>query len=145
MGRGADLEQLYEGLAVFARRSRELSAGLHPGLSLGAFTMLSYIDNRPDVRAADIAAEWGLAKSTVSREIGRLIDDQLLVSVGERPGRRGHQLEVTDSGRTALDSAARSIHTLLLDQLHDWTDSDIATFAGLINRFNGGTESVLPS
>jgi len=60
MTREADLEQLYDGLTVFARRARELSTELHPGLSLGAFTMLSYIDNRPDIRASDIAAEWGL-------------------------------------------------------------------------------------
>jgi DNA-binding MarR family transcriptional regulator len=136
MKREADLEQLYEGLTVFARRARELSTELHPGLSLGAFTMLSYIDNRPDIRASDIATEWGLDKSTVSREINQLAADKLLTRTGERPGRRGHQLELTAAGRQSLDAAAQSIRTLLFHQLHDWTDGDIAAFARLINRFN---------
>ena len=136
MTREKDLEQLYEGLTVFARRARELSTELHPGLSLVAFTLLSYIESRPDARAVDIAADWGVDKSTVSRQINQLECAALIARIGERPGRRGQQLELTAAGRDALAAAAESIRALLFKQLQDWTEADIRTFAGLITRFN---------
>jgi DNA-binding MarR family transcriptional regulator len=136
MARTDDLEQLYEGLTVFARRARELSAELHPGLSLVAFTILSYIEARPDTRAVDIAAEWGIEKSTMSRQISQLEAADLITRTGERPGRRGQHLELTVAGRTALDAAAASVREALFHQLHDWTDRDVATFARLMSRFN---------
>lgn len=136
MGRTSDLERLYDGLTVFARRARELSSELHPGLSLVAFTVLSYVETRPDTRAADIAADWGLDKSTLSRQIDQLAATDLISRKGERPGRRGQVLELTDAGRQALNDAAWSIRERLYRQLHDWTDRDIATFAKLVARFN---------
>lgn len=139
MTREADLELLYEELTVFARRARELSSELHPGLSLVAYTVLSYIETRPDSRAADIAADWGLDKSTVSRQLNQLVDDELVTRTGERPGRRGQQLELTVAGRQALDAAGQSIRTLLYGQLGDWTDRDIAKFTQLMTRFNDVT------
>ena len=140
MTRESELERLYDGLTVFARRARELGTELHPGLSLVAFTVLSYIEARPDTRASDIAGDWGLDKSTVSRQINQLEGAELLRRLGERPGRRGHQLELTEAGLAALDAAARSIHDRLFHQLQDWSDRDIATFARLITRFNNFQE-----
>jgi DNA-binding MarR family transcriptional regulator len=136
MGRSSDFERLYDGLTVFARRARELSSELHPGLSLVAFTVLSYVETRPDTRAADICADWGLDKSTVSRQIDQLVAADLITRTGERPGRRGQVLQLTDTGRGALNEAAGSIRVRLYDQLHDWTDRDIAKFAQLLARFN---------
>jgi DNA-binding MarR family transcriptional regulator len=136
MPRDLDLQQLYEGLTVFARRARELSSELHPGLSLVAYTVLSYIETRPDTRSADIAADWGLDKSTVSRQINQLVAAGLLVRSGERPGRRGQQLELTAEGSQALDFAAESIRLRLYGHLQSWTDSDVRAFARLMNRFN---------
>ena len=136
MGRAAELERLYDGLTTFARRARELSTELHPGLSLVAFTVLSYVDARSDTRAADIAADWGLDKSTVSRQINQLAAAGLITRGAERPGRRGQVLDVTAAGRHALDEAAETIRDRLFHQLQDWTDGDVAAFAGLIARFN---------
>jgi DNA-binding MarR family transcriptional regulator len=136
MPRETDLQQLYEGLTVFARRARELSSELHPGLSLVAYTVLSYIETRPDTRSADIAADWGLDKSTVSRQINQLVAAGLLIQAGERPGRRGQQLELTSPGRQALEAAAESIRSRLYSALQTWTDRDIHTFTKLMTRFN---------
>lgn len=136
VGRTSDLQQLYDGLTVFARRARELSSELHPGLTLVAFTLLSYVETRPDARAADIVADWGIDKSTVSRQIDQLAASGLITRTGERPGRRGQVLQLTDTGRRALNDAAGSIRERLYRELNDWTDRDIATFARLMARFN---------
>ena len=95
MDRTHDIARLYDELAAFARRARWLSAGLHPGLSLVAYTLLSHAAGEPDVRAADLAERYALDKSTVSRQIALLEQQGLLHRSGERPGRRGHVLEVT--------------------------------------------------
>ena len=130
------MQQLYDGLAVFARGSRELGTEMHPGLSLVAFTVLSHVEARPDARLVDLAAEWGLDKSTLSRQINQLVSDGLISRADEQPGRRGQTLTLTDSGRSALRRAAASIQNRLITKLAIWSDDDIAQFASLITRFN---------
>ena len=58
--RTEDIAHLYDELAAFARRARSLSAGLHPRLSLVAYTLLSHAAGDRDVRAADLAERTGL-------------------------------------------------------------------------------------
>jgi DNA-binding MarR family transcriptional regulator len=136
MTRQSDLDQLYEGLAVFARRSRELSEELHPGLTLVAYSLLSFIEAHEGSRATDIAAMYGLDKSTVSRQLDALCAAGLLTRAGERAGRRGQVLALTPPGQAALDDAARSVRALLVNRLSDWGDRDVAQFSRLVDRFN---------
>jgi DNA-binding MarR family transcriptional regulator len=142
MTRRDDVDRIYQQLTIVARRARELSEELHPGLSLGAYSLLSYIEVRTDVRAADIATLYGLDKSTVSRQLDQLESDGLLVRIGERPGRRGQSLALTAAGRAALDKAAASARASLAERLAGWGDHDIETFAGLVARFNGPPDRV---
>jgi DNA-binding MarR family transcriptional regulator len=139
MDRTHDIARLYDELAAFARRARWLSAGLHPGLSLVAYTLLSHAAGEPDVRAADLAERYALDKSTVSRQIALLERQGLLRRSGERPGRRGHVLEVTAAGHQLLDAAATSLQQRLADRLDSWPDKDIALLAELLARFNATT------
>ena len=85
-------------MTCMVRRSRELSGELHPGLSLVGYTLLTQIDAMSQAHAADLAAYFGLDKSTVSRQLDELINAGLLRRDGERPGRRGQALVVTDEG-----------------------------------------------
>lgn len=136
MSRRTDVELVYEGLSVFARRAREMSAEFHPGLTLVAYTQLSYIDARQDVRATDISADWGLDKSTVSRQLDGLVAAGLIERTGERPGRRGQVLQLTRAGRRALAAAETSIRRALVVHLKAWDDADVASFGALLARFN---------
>jgi DNA-binding MarR family transcriptional regulator len=78
MTREAALEDLYHGLTTMARRARDMSDDLHPGLSLVAYTLLSEIYLTPGARAADLCAHFGLDKSTLSRQLDQLISAGLL-------------------------------------------------------------------
>jgi DNA-binding MarR family transcriptional regulator len=140
MSRHAAIEDLYQGLSRLARRSRELGADLHPNLSLVAYTLLTHIDVTPATRAADLAAYFGLDKSTVSRQLDELIRSGLLRREGERPGRRGQLLVITAAGHRDLEAAADSVRRRLAEWLDDWQDNDIATFAHLITKFNSSTD-----
>ena len=105
MTREAALEDLYQAIGTLVRRSRDLGADLHPGLSVVAYTLLVQVEAEPQARAADLAAHFGLDKSTVSRQLDQLVAAGLLRREGERPGRRGQCLALTDAGRQELAGA----------------------------------------
>ncbi len=136
MTREAALADLYHGLTTMARRARDMSDDLHPGLSLVAYTLLSEICLTPGVRAADLSPHFGLDKSTLSRQLEQLISAGMLRREGERPGRRGSVLALTPAGQQHLAAAAQAVRNRLADRLTGWDDGDIATFAQLITRFN---------
>jgi DNA-binding MarR family transcriptional regulator len=136
MTREAAVEDLYYGLTTMARRARDMSDDLHPGLSLVAYTLLTEIYGTAGVRAADLCAHFGLDKSTLSRQLDQLISAGLLRREGERPGRRGSVLALTPAGEQHLAAAAQAVRERLAERLTGWDDGDIATFAQLVGRFN---------
>jgi DNA-binding MarR family transcriptional regulator len=95
---------LYQGLTTLARRARDASDQLHPGLSLVAYTLLAQVDATPGMRAADLAAHFSLDKSPVSRKLEQLTSAGLLRRDGERPGCRGYELTLTPAGESSWTS-----------------------------------------
>jgi DNA-binding MarR family transcriptional regulator len=140
MTREAALEDLYHGLTTMARRARDMSDDLHPGLSLVAYTLLTEIYLTRGMRAADLCAHFGLDKSTLSRQLEQLISAGLLRRDGERPGRRGSVLALTSGGQQHLAAAAQAVRDRLAERLTGWDDGDIAALAQLVTRFNQSRE-----
>jgi DNA-binding MarR family transcriptional regulator len=140
MTREVALEDLYHGLTTMARRARDMSDDLHPGLSLVTYTLLTEIYLTPGVRAADLCAHFGLDKSTLSRQLEQLISAGLLRREGERPGRRGSVLALTPAGQQLLAAAAQAVRDRLAERLTGWDDGDIAALAQLVTRFNQSRE-----
>jgi DNA-binding MarR family transcriptional regulator len=130
------VENLYQQLTLFVRRSRDLGNDIHPELSLISYTVLSVVVATPDARAADVASVLGLDKSTVSRRIDALLRARLLRRGDEQPGRRGYILNLTPLGRHHLDLAASRVRSRLASWLADWDESEIENFTGLFVRFN---------
>lgn len=133
--RAATLRLLYDGLSFISRQSRELGAQLHPELPLMAYSLLMFINSETDPRAVDVAAAYGLEKSTVSRQIGQLEAAGLVKRAGEQPGRRGHVLLLTDEGTSVLERSVASSQTTLASHMHDWNDQDLVALATLLSRF----------
>jgi DNA-binding MarR family transcriptional regulator len=129
------VNDLYQGLATLMRRRAELSAEVHPGLSLTAYTVLTEIQAAPGTRACDLAELFGLDKSTVSRQVAQLEAAGLVGREGERPGRRGCALVLTEGGRGQLEQEAERARRRLSEGLADWKERDITAFAGMIERF----------
>jgi DNA-binding MarR family transcriptional regulator len=103
---------------------------------LVAYTLLTQVDVTPGIRAADLAAHFGLDKSTLSRQLEQLTSAGLLRREGERPGRRGYVLALTAAGKQQLDAAGQAVRDRLAERLTGWDDRDIAAFAQLVTRFN---------
>jgi DNA-binding MarR family transcriptional regulator len=140
MTREVALEDLYHGLTTMARRARDMSDDLHPGLSLVAYTLLTEIYLTSGLRAADLCAHFGLDKSTLSRQLEQLISAGLLRREGERPGRRGSELALTPAGQQHLAAAAQAVRDRLAERLTGWDNGDIAALAQLVTRFNQSRE-----
>jgi DNA-binding MarR family transcriptional regulator len=75
----------------------------------------------------------------VSRQLEQLISAGLLRREGERPGRRGCGLALTDAGQQHLAAAAQAVRCQLAEWLTDWDDRDLAAFGQLVGRFNQST------
>jgi DNA-binding MarR family transcriptional regulator len=133
--RSAAVNDLYQCLATLTRRRAELTAEVHPGLSLTDYTMLAEIQAAPGSRACDLAHLFGLDKSTVSRQINELQAAGLISRQGEQPGRRGYALFLTVEGQRRLEWEAERAQQRLAEVLAKWKERDIAAFAGMIGRF----------
>ena len=134
--RSSAIEHLYKALTHMMRRRSEVGASMHPELSLVGYTLLAEIEAVPDTRATDLAAVFGLEKSTVSRQLDDLEGAGFLRREGERTGRRGHSLVVTPAGRAALEREASLVLDRLSVALAQWKVTEIASLADLVDRFS---------
>jgi DNA-binding MarR family transcriptional regulator len=136
MSRRAHVAALYEELSLLVRRGQEFSGEIHAGLSLVDYTLLTRIAGSPGTRAADLAALFGLDKSTLSRQVNVLVERGLVERTGERPGKRGVVLELTGDGQDALAAAVDGVRTALSGWLEGWSDEEIGAFAAMVARLN---------
>jgi DNA-binding MarR family transcriptional regulator len=136
MSRRAHVAALYEELSLLVRRSQEFSGEIHPGLSLVDYTLLTRIAANPGTRSADLAALFGLDKSTLSRQVNVLVERGLVERTGERPGKRGVVLELTNNGSHAVATAVDDVRAALNGWLEGWSDREIGDFAAMVARLN---------
>jgi DNA-binding MarR family transcriptional regulator len=129
------IDHLYKALAHLIRRRSELAGELHPELSLVGYTFLVEIEARRGTRATDLAARFGLDKSTVSRQVNQLEAARVVRREGERPGRRGYTLVVTSEGEAALEREAGRVRQRLGEALVQWNVGEITSFADTLDRF----------
>jgi DNA-binding MarR family transcriptional regulator len=125
-------------LTVFARRVRALTARLHPELPFVAYSLLSHIEATGGCRAVDLAAHYGLDKSTVSRQIADLERRGLVARAPDPAGGRARVLRVSAAGRELLAEADRRHRAELDRRLADWSPREVEVFARLLRRYNDG-------
>ncbi|MGY0499652.1 MarR family winged helix-turn-helix transcriptional regulator [Nocardia sp. FBN12] len=125
-------------LTAFARRARGRAAELHPELSLVAYSILDLILEREGCLATDLAEQFLLDKSTVSRQVGALEKLGYLERAVDPGNRRNHVLHATSAGRTVAREAERRRRDAFQARFADWTDEDVAAMAGYLTRYNRG-------
>jgi len=133
--RSSAVDRLYKAMTHLMRRRSEVGASMHPELSLVGYTLLAEIEGVPGTRATDLAALFGLEKSTVSRQLDDLEGSGYLRREGERTGRRGYDLVVTPAGRAALGREAALVRERLRAALAQWKVSEITSLADMVDRF----------
>ncbi|MFD6218671.1 MarR family winged helix-turn-helix transcriptional regulator, partial [Nocardia salmonicida] len=113
-------------------------AELHPELSLVAYSILDLVLERDGCLATDLAEQFLLDKSTVSRQVGALEKLGYLERAVDPDNRRNHVLHATPAGRIVAREAERRRREAFQARFADWTDEDVAAMAGYLTRYNRG-------
>ncbi|MGF1649596.1 MAG: MarR family winged helix-turn-helix transcriptional regulator [Hyphomicrobiaceae bacterium] len=111
----ADIVQIAEktSMSCLASRVRQLSRivtrmyddALRPyGITASQFTLLTQLANRDGITAVEIGYALDIEKSTLSRNLKRLLALKLIV-MDPPAGRKGRGLHLTDEGRAAIKNA----------------------------------------
>ena len=140
--RDRTIERVQRGLMTIGRRGTARIRRQSEPLSVVDRSILSFIDENPGARGVDIAAHFQLNRSTVSRQLGALIDEGL-VAAGDAElaaGARGQALELTAEGRAAFERATRETRAAIQGRLASWSEDDLETFARLLERYNAASE-----
>jgi DNA-binding MarR family transcriptional regulator len=122
-------------LTAIARRGRARSRAHAPQLSLVDQSLLDYLHDHPDSRAADIAAHYLLDKSTVSRQLAGLVQAGL-VQATDLVDARGKALRLTPNGESVIAASMAAQRQALQDRLQGWTSEEVRAFARALERFN---------
>jgi DNA-binding MarR family transcriptional regulator len=140
-GRISAIERVHTALTTIARRG---SARVRRDAPVSPVdqSLLRLLAEHPGARAVDIAEHFGFHRSTVSRQIGALSAAGLIEETADDAGepRRGQPLRLSPAGVRLLAERADEIRAVTAARMRDWTAEEIAVFAALLERYNGGPE-----
>ena len=133
MPRDADTADILNALILITRRGVADARTTGTTLSMTAQSIVGYIVDNPGCRSADIARDFRLNRSTLSRQIGDLVGAGL-VREGDGPG-RGRPLELTALGEHAYRETIDVLAGVVAAAMRTWSDSDVDRFARDLVRF----------
>lgn len=107
----------------------------------GSFWLLRILAGDGPVRVTELAAAAGLDASTVSRHLTALHRAGLVERVPDPDDRRARQVQVSGTGRLALDEGLAQRRALLERSLSDWSDDEVEQLHTMITRMLAGLES----
>lgn len=133
--REIDIQSVYLHMQMITRRANARARQLAEPLSLVEHSLLRFIADTPGTRATDIAEAFELNRSTVSRQVGTLLDLGYAAYDDAEAG-RGRVLGLTDLGRERLEASAAVHRDAVNDRLTGWSEEQISSFAAALERYN---------
>ncbi|HST67441.1 MAG TPA: MarR family transcriptional regulator [Mycobacteriales bacterium] len=142
MDRAASEEQLATAVSqlmrlmhpVKAAAAREAGGGV--GHDRSAMLLLFPLMRGP-LRPGALAEASFADPSTISRQVAELVRRGLVRREPDPSDGRASLLAITDAGRDVCERLRTLRRDLLATAVDGWTDDELATFASLLNRFNG--------
>jgi DNA-binding MarR family transcriptional regulator len=139
-GRETAARALERELSVLFGRARSVSLSLvarvHPELDSASYALLLRLDDCGPVRAAEVVGLTGLDKSTVSRQLGRLEELDLIERVADPSDGRARLIQLTKTGSNRLASVREDRRRQLRARFESWSTDDLQSFATLLGRLN---------
>jgi DNA-binding MarR family transcriptional regulator len=127
-------------IALLLRRARVISerlAGeLHPDLDGSAYGLLALLQDLGPLRAGDLVARLGQDKSTVSRQVTKLVELGLVDRTADPVDGRAQMLAPSSEGSARLARIREARRARWAADLSDWPTDDVATLAELLSRIN---------
>ena len=134
--RTAEIE--YEQMLL--QRHSLASYGRRGGLERSAYILLSRIRVQGPMSISELSDAFGLDASTLNRQTAAAMRAGLLDRIADPSGGVARKFAITDSGTAALDAQREQILQSLDKLMADWSDEDLAAFAGFLKRFNTDIE-----
>ncbi|MBW0091455.1 MarR family transcriptional regulator [Pseudonocardia sp. KRD-184] len=132
------VQRLEREISLLLRRSRSvlrtLATRLHPDVDAASYAVLLAIARSSPLRLVDLAEEFGLDKSTMSRQISSLLALGLLRRRPDPEDGRAFLLELSDGGRERLEEVSRARHEEFRSRLASWSADDVGTLADGLTR-----------
>ena len=138
-----DHDRVERELSLLIRQARTLmvtsASTVHAGLELSAYATLRLLDTEGPLRASTIGERFALDKSTVSRQLSRLIDWGLVERTPDPSDGRAHLVAITPTGHARLMGVSQQRKGEIRRMLEQWDEKDVAEFGRLLEQFNRTT------
>ena len=125
--------------------ARQAASTDGPGIEFAAYALLFQLVKEGPRRASALAEAACVDPSTVSRQVAELVKAGLVARVPDPADGRASLLEATAHGREVHAVRVARRHQVFERVLADWSDDDVAAFAGLFDRFNDSFAAVRPT
>lgn len=127
--------RIHDQIIEFSRSTRLHARDMYGGLSFVAYAVITFVAAADCPHASDLASDYGMDKSTVSRQIAELMSEGLLDRTRDPDHPRRQKLTLTAEGRRMLRKIRAGQRQRLEESLSDWPAADIETFSELLGRF----------
>lgn len=134
------ISSMEEQLSLLFRRSRAIgnrvARRVHPDMEPGAYGLLRALQRHGSLRLTDLAAEIGVGKPTVSRQVAMLESLGVVQKASDPRDGRAQTISLTPEGSEQLATAQSARRTVFHGLLEEWEDADLTQLAGLLERLN---------
>ncbi|MQA04015.1 MAG: MarR family transcriptional regulator [Streptosporangiales bacterium] len=128
------LHELQEALMVIKQAAKRLRPPMPPDVGENAIPILGVVKRLQPTRVSTLAAELGLAVSTVSRKLEPLVQRGWLDVSPDPDDQRAHQLSLTRRGTSVLYAQRRRQMTRYAELLDEETRSQFPDMAEFFTR-----------
>ncbi|WP_312181713.1 MarR family transcriptional regulator, partial [Arthrobacter sp.] len=134
------VESLEQELSVLWRRARAASQrvakAVHPNLEPAAYGLLVLLQRRGPLRLTDLAAEIGVGKPSLSRQIVMLESLGLVQKQPDPEDRRAQAISLTELGREQVLRTQRAREEHFRSRLASWDDAEVLALSVLLHKLN---------
>lgn len=131
-----EILELEIAMMVRALRSRTVDLDESQELNRASYLILLLISRNGPMGVKSIAEKLHLDISTVSRQAGGLLTEELLEKKQSRTDRRSYIYDINDKGWDVIAHTRKNRKQRFSKMIDKWEDEDIDEFARLLQKFN---------
>ncbi|NKX50553.1 MarR family transcriptional regulator [Arthrobacter deserti] len=136
----AAIDSLERQLSVLWRGARanshRVARQVHPDMEPAAYGLLAILQREESMRLTDLAANIGVGKPSVSRQVAMLEQLGLVHKQADPVDGRAQSISLTQAGRERLTAAQLARKNAFRQRLGDWPVQDLDALAALLDRLN---------
>lgn len=139
------VEAIEREITLLLRRTLEevWAQGYGKGTAVNRYSypLLVLLERAGPLRLAQLGDRLGVSKPTVSRQVTRLVAEDLVAVAADPADSRSGLITLTEGGRTQVEEVRQRRMTPLREVLTGWDGEDRARFATLLAEFNHGLDT----